>query len=134
MHYCPERILKPAPYCKAGHLSVTLRRKGRGIAVHKLVMLAFMGEPPAGMEVLHRNGDPTDNRLGNLHYGTRTENIIDTYTQKGRWRKLTTDDVREIRKRIEKGNETLAQIGKDYSVGIGCISSIKCGRTYWWLK
>ncbi|MFI5973959.1 HNH endonuclease [Streptomyces sp. NPDC051452] len=37
--------------------------------VHRLVMLAFVGEPPEGEElVLHLNKDNGDNRLVNLEY------------------------------------------------------------------
>ena len=47
-------------------------------AVHTLVLLAFVGPRPEGLEGLHRNGDSTDNRLSNLHYGTSSENTLDT--------------------------------------------------------
>jgi hypothetical protein len=43
--------------------------------VHRLVLLAFVGPCPAGHEVLHLNHQPADNRLENLRYGTRSENI-----------------------------------------------------------
>lgn len=43
-------------------------------AVHRLVMLAFVGECPEGKEVAHLNGDPSDNRLENLAYVTHVEN------------------------------------------------------------
>jgi hypothetical protein len=45
--------------------------------VHTLVMAAFVGPPPKGMEVRHLNGDRSDSRLSNLAYGTRSENIYD---------------------------------------------------------
>lgn len=77
------KILKPARFCKSGHVSVVLDHGNSGIPVHQLVMRAFVGEPPAGMEVLHINGNPKDNRLENLRYGTRTENILDVYYQGG---------------------------------------------------
>lgn len=44
---------------------------------HELVMLAFAGPKPDGQEVRHLNGDPQDNRLANLAYGTRQENADD---------------------------------------------------------
>ena len=73
------RVLRPGQFCKSGHVSVVLGRGTPGRPVHQLVMLTFVGAPPDGMEVLHSNGDPTDNRLENLRYGTRTENILDVY-------------------------------------------------------
>lgn len=66
----------------SGHLYVNLRMNGGGGThqVHRLVMAAFAGPCPDGMEVRHLNGDPTDNRLENLAYGTRSENIRDQVT------------------------------------------------------
>ena len=43
-------------------------------AIHRLVMLAFVGPCPDGLEVAHLNGDPTDNRLSNLEYVTHQAN------------------------------------------------------------
>lgn len=45
--------------------------------IHQLVMLAFVGPPPEGMEVCHNNGDHTDNRLENLRYDTHAANMMD---------------------------------------------------------
>lgn len=60
----------------SGHLKVGLGRRHYD-QVHRLVMAAFVGPCPDGMEVRHLNGDPADNRLENLAYGTRAENIAD---------------------------------------------------------
>lgn len=72
------RILKTPPK-ESGHLVVSLHNQGRQKTwkVHALVMLAFVGERQDGMDTLHINGDHTDNRLANLRYGTRSENVID---------------------------------------------------------
>jgi len=43
-------------------------------SVHRLVMAAFVGPCPPGMEVAHLNGDATDNRLVNLIYATHVVN------------------------------------------------------------
>lgn len=61
------------------HFTVGLYRDGAGkcMRVHRLVMAAFVGPCPDGMEVCHNNGDPADNRLSNLRYDTRSENMID---------------------------------------------------------
>ena len=71
------RVLRPAPGTSR-HMSVVLGR-GKTRAVHCLVMLAFEGPPPAGKEVLHGNHNPADNRLANLRYGTRGENLQHDY-------------------------------------------------------
>ncbi|ATN90828.1 HNH endonuclease [Gordonia phage Lysidious] len=62
-----------------GHLKTSLSKDGesRVPLVHRLVMDAFVGPCPPGMEVCHRNGIGTDNRLVNLQYGTRSENAVD---------------------------------------------------------
>jgi hypothetical protein len=46
-------------------------------SVHGLVMLAFVGPRPPGMEVRHLDGDPTHSSLDNLVYGTGSENTKD---------------------------------------------------------
>lgn len=126
------RVLCPGRFCKSGHLSVILGRGTAGKPVHQLVALAFLGPKPEGCEVLHADGDPTNNRVDNLRYGTRTENILDVYHQGGRWRKLSTDEVHSIRKELAKG-ATGASLARQFGVSQTCISSIKLGRTFSWL-
>ena len=45
--------------------------------VHALVAEAFIGPRPDGVDVCHGDGDPANNRLDNLRYGTRSENMLD---------------------------------------------------------
>jgi hypothetical protein len=74
----PGVILAPRPRAD-GHLDASLCRGSLAVnhKVHQLVMAAFVGPRPAGLEVLHGNGDPTDNRRANLRYGTRSANALD---------------------------------------------------------
>jgi len=128
-----ERILKPGQYCKSGHVSVVLHKGTNGKPVHQLVMRTFVGEPPKGMEVLHINGESTDNRMSNLRYGTRTDNILDVYRQGGKWRKFSVDDVVAIRFGLRcyiSGRE----LSMMYGVSEQTISNIKHGRIFSWLK
>lgn len=46
-------------------------------SVHVIVAAAFLGPCPPGMEVRHKNGDPADNQVSNLTYGTHAENMQD---------------------------------------------------------
>lgn len=42
--------------------------------IHDLVLLAFVGPKPEGLEVCHGSGGQKDNRLANLCYGTASKN------------------------------------------------------------
>ena len=77
--FWPGKRLTPVPD-SSGHLNVTITkddsaRLRRG--VHRLVIEAFIGPCPDGMECCHNNGDPADNRLLNLRWGTRSDNNLD---------------------------------------------------------
>ena len=111
---------------------MVLGKGENGKPVHQIIMETFVGNAPIGMEVLHKNGDPTDNRLSNLRYGTRTENILDVYHQGKRWRKLHTDDVEEIRFGLHCGISGV-DLAEMYGVSQSTISAIKHGRTFEWL-
>lgn len=129
---CPGRILRQAVCDKAGHVSVHLGKHCRGIPVHQLVMLAFYGYPPAGMEAMHLNGNPTDNRPENLRYGTHSQNMIDMYrTGKGHL-KLTPEEVRQIRFAFSCG-WSVRELAAVYGVSDSCIRRIGKGRRYAWV-
>lgn len=44
---------------------------------HRLVLQAFVGPCPEGMEACHNNGNPADNRLENLRWDTPSSNALD---------------------------------------------------------
>lgn len=69
---------------KIGDISTGSRSKGnyrlisidnREYSIHRLVMLAFVGPCPRGIEVNHKNRKRYDNRFSNLEYVTHRENI-----------------------------------------------------------
>lgn len=68
----PNRLLR-------GHLHVGLWKNGKveNILVHRLVLLAFVGPCPAGMEACHWNDISDDNRLENLRWDTLSANSRD---------------------------------------------------------
>lgn len=127
------RVLKPAASKYDPHLTVVLGHGEAGTTVHKLVALAFLGPRPEGHDVRHLDGNPQNNRADNLAYGTRAENIYDVTRIGKAWRKLTADNVRDIRARIAQG-EKGSEIARSYGVSQGCISSIKHGRNFKWLN
>lgn len=75
------RILSPKPERHSGYMCIELRpqpRLAKTLRVHRLVLEAFVGPRPDGMLARHLNGNPTDNRLANLAWGTPLENAADT--------------------------------------------------------
>ncbi len=75
-----ELLFKLGNRDPAGYPSVRLSADGKvtHLRVHTLVMRAFAGPCPPGMEIRHLDGNPANNRLGNLAYGTSRENAQDT--------------------------------------------------------
>lgn len=95
-----------ADVSRSGHYRVELQRDNQKQKwyVHRLVMLAFVGPVPDGMECAHNNGKPSDNRLENLRYATRKENHADKKRhgthqigERNGFHKLTEEIVRKIR-------------------------------------
>lgn len=65
---------------KNGYELVSLsapRRKRVYAYVHDLVLAAWKGPKPIGLECCHRNGVRVDNRIQNLRYDTRKSNAAD---------------------------------------------------------
>lgn len=119
-------VLRPGR-SSGGHFTVVVARAGGSRTVHSLVAEAFIGACPEGCEVLHRNGNPSDNRPSNLRYGTRSENNRDI-TRHNR-RKLTTAQVKEARSRWEAG-ETQTTLAKEYGVCVSQMGNIVHRRQY----
>lgn len=75
----------------AGRKVVNLCRDGSNNVwhVHRLILLAFIGELPNNMVSRHLDGNCWNNRLSNLTYGTHQENTDDRMVQGGH-RRLTS--------------------------------------------
>lgn len=74
-HKTPH-VLSPAFTPRTGYWFVSLSGKEKAISrnVHRLVAAAFLGDPN-GREVNHVNGMKSDNRLVNIEYVTRSQNL-----------------------------------------------------------
>ncbi|QZT61281.1 NUMOD4 motif-containing HNH endonuclease [Mycolicibacterium austroafricanum] len=60
------------PYVRLSRQQVAHRK-----TVSRLVLEAFVGPCPEGMEGCHNDGNPANNWIGNLRWDTRTNNIYD---------------------------------------------------------
>lgn len=132
------RILVPGH--DRGYPSVNLLTNGKykHRKIHQLVMLAFVGDRPAGIEVNHKNGIRHDNRLENLEYLTKQENITHSVQVLHSHRrgvdkpnsKLNDFAVREIRRLYSEGGISHAQLAKRYGVNSVSILHV-IHRTTW---
>lgn len=84
MQYWRGRVLKASPTNRGAgrapkYLNVALRLAGKSyhVQVHHLVLEAFVGPRPPGLECLHANDIGTDNRVENLRWGTGSENVCE---------------------------------------------------------
>lgn len=101
--------------------------------VPHLVALTFLGPRPAGLVICHADGDKSNNCLDNLRYDTETENRIDIYRIGGKCGKLSTEQVRDVKKRLARG-ESKSSIGRAYGVSKTAIYYIAKGEHFGWLS
>lgn len=119
-----------------GYQVVTMRKDGKrkDVKIHRLVLEAFFG--PSTKVARHLDGDPQNNAISNLCYGTMKENAEDRdkhgKTPKGenRWCvKLTVEDVLWIRAQLKTGRSANG-IAKELNVAAGTIAYIRSGRNW----
>lgn len=69
---------------KPHYRSVCIRRdessKPQNVKIHRLVLEAFIGPCPIGMEGCHNDGDCSNNALTNLRWDTHAANMRDAMT------------------------------------------------------
>jgi hypothetical protein len=142
-------ILKPSKTGpRKNYLVVCLykNKKPKQYKVHKLILETFVGPCPPGMECRHLDGNPLNNRLENLKWGTSQENS-DDIKRHGRSTvnktirmginhpasKFFDNDVRKIKKLYLKG-WTLKELSIKFEVGITAIWSIVHNKTWKHIK
>ena len=120
------KLLKPGAQKKSGHLSVVLGHGEAGRQVHELVMSTFIGPRPEGMDICHADGDPTNNRLSNLRYDTRSNNNLDVLRQGKILKKLTHKQIMSIYNAPK--DRTATSLAKEYGISLTCASRIRRGE------
>src|SRR5262249_27903182 len=71
--------IKPRPNVRRDYLYVTLKTPDgrKHFRVNVLILWAFTGSRPDGLEAAHLDGDRSNNRVENLAWKTHAENIAD---------------------------------------------------------
>ena len=131
-----QHFLKCWEHCSGYiHVGLSINFKRKTFKVHRLVMLAFVGE--SDLQVNHKNGIKADNRLENLEYCTRSENIIHAFKiglakglkgEKNGNSRLTEHEV----KKIKYGHQgmSIRAIAKIYGVSKSLVHVIR-SRENW---
>ncbi len=129
------RILIPSRHGD-GYQLVSI--EGRSKLVHRLVARAFLGTPPSKTSryVLHFDGDPTNNTLENLRYGSAADNAADRdrlgRTARGERHgraRLSAERVRTMRRNHAEG-ESMWSLAKREGVSYTTARNAIAGRTW----
>lgn len=130
--------------CRGPYRAVSIRRgsdrKRIVLDVHRAVIVAFRGPPPfPGAQCRHLDGDPSNNRLSNLCWGSARDNAEDTirHGRSGRGQanvnaRLTEAQVHDIRARYDRGEQP-AIIARYYPVDPSLLGLIGRRKSWTWL-
>ena len=122
------RILNPH-LNRRGYRKAQLWQGGKRVAskkIHTLVLEAFVGPRPRNMECRHLDGNPENNAISNLRWGTWAENHQDALGHGRRMDKLTKDDATEIR----QSSESIHELSRRFKVCRKHIRDIRSGKYF----
>ena len=104
--------------------------------LHHVIYESFKGPVPANLEINHKDGCKTNNRIDNLEVVTRSRNVIHAIEhgliaigEDSTSAKLTETRVVSVRRRIQAG-ETQRVIAADEGVTFQNINCIKMAKTW----
>jgi HNH endonuclease len=136
------RRAKLKPNIVRGYPRVELRNSGgkstrRYALVHLLVLEAFVGPCPKGMEACHWDDNPINNELENLRWGTRRENREDCRRNghvacgtRNAQAKLTEFAAWMIKILYREGLVGTKELAKDFGVTPSMVWLIGTGRKW----
>lgn len=134
------------PWITDGYLLLRLCLQGsaKTYKIHRLVLEAYVGPCPEGMECRHLDGDRVNNHLDNLKWGTHVENMQDAvqhnthyltgkFGEKNPASKLTDRERRLIYCSYRAMGCTQQELADQFGVTPSCISYIVNNKHCWGL-
>lgn len=101
------------------------------LSVHEIVLTAFVGiRPTRTHHGCHNNGNPSDNRVSNLRWGTPASNAADKVRHGRARRKLYPQEVREICARYAAGGVSQRALSREYGVSQPMIGYVVRGECW----
>jgi hypothetical protein len=107
--------------------------KQKVVRPHTLVLTAFVGQRPDGMECCHNDGNPWNNRLDNLRWDTPRNNQLDRikHGTSNRGERCAAAKLTEAQvMAIFADTRLQREIAADYGVLQNTISRIKSGKRW----
>lgn len=108
----------------------------RWLAVHRAVLLAFVGQPKRGQICCHNDGNGKNNKLSNLRWGTIRDNEADKlrHDMVVRGERVGTsflknEQIVDIRKRYQQGEKSLS-LSKKFGVHRSTIERVVFRKTW----
>lgn len=135
------RLLKPSKFAGKPYMRVTLSRNGERCQrrLHHLVLEAFVGPCPDGMEACHGLAGAEDNSLANLRWDTHQANMDDQTAHGTRVRgekvsraRITEEQARQIKAAlaVETGYGSMTRVAEMVGVPYKVVVGIKQGITW----
>lgn len=130
---CKVPTVGPDGYCR---VTFSVQNKAICKTVHSVIAEAFLGPRPDGCEVNHKDGDKKNNKVENLEYVTRSENLLHRSRVLGIGRgesnsqaKITAEVVRQIRDDHCRGMG-YKRLAAKYGLSWGLVRDVATRRTW----
>lgn len=142
---CKKERIRKLITTPNGRLSVSLYKNNTGntMLVHRLVLMAFVGLPNKDHITRHLDGNPINNNLVNLKWGTASENQqdsirhgtksnpprVDNSGSNNGMSKLTESQATKIKLLAKNRKHTQNEIARIFNVTQQTVSDIHRGRS-----
>lgn len=135
------RMLAPFTKGRRKYLYCSLRKEGKlwSARVHHLVLEAFVGVCPEGLQGCHADDNQANNRIDNLYWGTQKQNVADKIRNgkqvRGSLNHFASIDeqmVRTIKEALlrDPHRGSIGRISEATGVSRHIISNIKNGKSW----
>jgi len=127
-----ERVLKLYNCTNNRYKSVYLykNKERKYFSVHRIVAKAFIPNPKNKKEINHIDGNGFNNKVSNLEWVTKNENMKHAVLNGSMGRKLSIEDVKEIKHSLKYGGISRDELASCYGVSYVTICEIDTKKTW----
>lgn len=118
-------------------VSFSYKNKSRPLRVHRLLASAFIPNPDGLPHINHKDGNKTNNTIGNLEWCTHAENMTHAFKTglanntgiKNGMAKLSESKAKQAKEWLKQGYSQY-RIARNLGVSRSAILKIKLGKTW----